>query len=150
MGSCQKRKQPDIMSSVHEVNVPFRERVALNTSRFTVLIPRIYNQMRLFHFTQLFISPNLFNIEAQELQLGANAEDKIANTYPVNLTAHFSNLKAFFPIHKIIKFKQQMPLLQVSIIILNPKNPILQCSACSFLIGLTSTISCMITTDMLN
>jgi len=54
----------------------------------------------LFYFSRLFLSPNLFNVEAKELKLEANAEDQLAAAdynFEVNLTAQFPNVKAFFP-----------------------------------------------------
>ena len=87
MGSCQKQKHPDVTSSVQDVIVPFRERIPANTSRFSIQIPCLYVPNRSFHFTRLFLAPNLFNIEAQELKLEAKVEDKLVYSFEVNLTA---------------------------------------------------------------
>jgi hypothetical protein len=97
MGSCQKQKQPDVTPSVQDVIVPFRERIPANTSRFSIQIPRLYAPKRLFHFNHLFLAPNLFNIEAQELKVEAKVEDKMVYSFPINLTAQFSNPKGLFP-----------------------------------------------------
>ena len=85
------------MSSIQDVIVPFREHIPSNTLRFSVQILRLYVQNRSFHFNCLFLLPILFNTEAQELKLEASARDKMVNTFPVNLMAHFPNPKAFFP-----------------------------------------------------
>jgi hypothetical protein len=106
MGSCRKRKQSDVTSSssassLQDVIVPFRERIPAETSTFSIQVPRQYAPNRLFYFSRLFLSPNLFNVEAKELKLEANAEDQLAAAadynFEVNLTAQFPNVKAFFP-----------------------------------------------------
>jgi hypothetical protein len=97
MGSCRKRKHPDVTPSVRDVIVPFRERIPANTSKFSIPIPRLYAPKRLFHFNRLFLAPNLFNIDAQELKVEAKVEDQMVRSFEVNLTAQFPNPKAFFP-----------------------------------------------------
>ncbi len=97
MGSCRKQKHPDVTPSVHDVIVPFREHIPADTSRFSIQIPRLYAPKRLFHFNRLFLAPNLFNIEAQELKVEAKVEDKMTHSFVVNLTAQFSNPKGLFP-----------------------------------------------------
>ena len=97
MGPCRKRKHPDVTPSVQDVIVPFRERIPANTSRFSIQIPHLYAPKRLFHFNRLFLAPNLFNIEAQELKVEAKVEDQMAvRSFVVNLTAQFPNPKALF------------------------------------------------------
>jgi hypothetical protein len=105
MGSCRKQKHPDVTPSVHDVIVPFRERIPADTLRFSIQIPRLYAPKRLFHFNRLFLGPNLFNIEAQELKVEAKVEDKMTHSFVVNLMAKFSNPKGLFPIPTIIKCK---------------------------------------------
>jgi hypothetical protein len=65
------------------------------TSAFSAQIPRHYAPNRLFHFSRLFLSPKLFNIEAKELKLEVNVEDQVVDSFPVSLTARtprkFSN-----------------------------------------------------------
>ena len=85
------------MPSVQDVIVPFRELIPANTSRFSIQILRLYAPTRLFHFNRLFLAPNLFNIEAQDLKVEAKVEDKMAHSFVVNLTAQFSNPKGLFP-----------------------------------------------------
>ena len=97
MGPCRKRKHPDVTPSVRDVIVPFRERIPANTSRFSIQIPHLLAPKRLFHFNRLFLAPNLFNIEAQELKVEAKVEDQMAvRSFVVNLTAQFPNPKALF------------------------------------------------------
>jgi hypothetical protein len=99
MGSCSKQKQSDITSlSLQDVIVPFRECIPANTSTFSVQIPHHYAAPnRLFHFSCLFLSPNLFNVEAKELKLEAKAEEQQSvESFEVSLTAQFPNAKAFF------------------------------------------------------
>ena len=108
MGSCRKRKQPDItLSSLQDVIVPFRERILANTSTFSVQVPRHYAAPnRLFHFSRLFLLPNLFNVEAKELKLEAKAEEQQSvESFEVSLTAQFPNAKAFFPTLTTIKWQ---------------------------------------------
>jgi len=107
MGSCRKRKASGVTpassssSSLQDVLVPFRERIAAETSTFSIQVPRQYAPNRLFYFSRLFLQPNLFNVEAKELKLEANAEDLVAAAadynFEVSLTAQFPNVKAFFP-----------------------------------------------------
>ena len=108
MGSCRKRKQSGVTpaasssSSLQDVLVPFRERIAAETSTFSIQVPRQYAPNRLFYFSRLFLQPNLFNVEAKELKLEANVEDQLAAAaadynFEVSLTAQFPNVKAFFP-----------------------------------------------------
>ena len=110
MGSSRKRKASGVTpassssssSSLQDVLVPFRERISAETLTFSIQVPRQYAPNRLFYFSRLFLSPNLFNVEAKELKLEADAEDQLAAAaadynFEVSLTAQFPNVKAFFP-----------------------------------------------------
>ena len=149
MGSCRKRKASGVTpassssSSLQDVLVPFRERIAAETSTFSIQVPRQYAPNRLFYFSRLFLQPNLFNVEAKELKLEANAEDQLAAAdynFEVSLTAQFPNVKAFFP----NAYNNKLPATDTFITSVNnyfdSQKPSLPCSVPFFSTGWTSTI----------
>ena len=155
MGSCRKRKQSDVTSasssaSLQDVIVPFRERIPANTSTFSIQVPRHYAPNRSFHFSRLFLSPNLFNVEARELKLEAKIEEQITEFYSVNLTAHYPDPKAFF----VKAYNNKMPTTAGFITTVNAffdaQKPEFAMQCPFFLTGWTSTIRATITKLMLD
>ena len=150
MGSCQKQKQFDVTSSLQDVIVPFRECSSSETSSFSTQIPCHYAPNRLFHFSRLFLSPKLFNIEAKELKLEVKVEDQVVDSFPVSLSAQFSNAKAFFP----NTYKNKMATTNAFITSVNnyfdPQKPEFAMQCQFFSTGWTSTIRATFTKLMLN
>ena len=94
------RKRPfdetDNSSTFREVYVPFKRRIPLGRSEFTVNVPQIYTD-RTFFFSSLVLMPDFYSKEAQAENLDNQEELDTRIDYEVYFKIIFESTPPFYP-----------------------------------------------------